>query len=373
LKHWLDHFSTSKLLKRDPILKESKTFNSTTLSQVLFITTVLPVMDINDTSLMEVDILNGNKCCNLNCSGHEINEIKRVILAPCILFINGTFLTMFLYKKKLRSASDVPFYSMCILSIIFSACLILPIQLLISHWPCAIIQELKFFIMEFFFFNAGLHVALIGLDRYLSVAFILKWPGKLRKSRLYGCILSIWILSCVVYGLILIIFTVKINDSLSENGLDQYFIIEERRLYTVIKSVTFSLACLMPFIVIMFSVILYIKIASTGRYGRRSTRLFQLKKRRKKRIIRGVYIVLCYVCLRIPYAVYNFTTEAIIPYRPPSPVQQLLQNLAVGYFLIHPFVYSYLTYRLRNRVFKLWNRSRSTSLSQLLFSFPDGV
>lgn len=329
-------------------------------------------MDGNDSLTMEVDIIASNNEFATNCSGHEILELRRIIVAPCILVINSVFLTIFLYKKKIRTASDVPFYSMCILSIMFSIYLMLPLRLFITQWTCSAIEDIRLLVIEFFLFVAGLHVALIGLDRYLAVAYILRWHSQRRKSRLYGYLTSIWVSSSIIYGSIILTFTLTMARSSSENDLDKILIIDIDRLHLILKSINFSLACLVPFIVVIFLFILCIKVTRTGQFGQRSTRLCLLKQRRKKKIIRGVYMVLCYICLRFPYAVFNFT-EVMIPSKLSMLLQQILQNLAVGYFLIHPFVYSYLTYRLRKRVFTMWYRSRSTSLSQLLSSFPNGA
>ena len=330
-------------------------------------------MDGNDSSAMEADIIAGNSGFAINCSGHEILEVRRIILAPCILIINCIFLTIFLYKKKIRTAADVPFYSMCVLSILFSIYLMFPVGLFISHWPCHIINNIRLLVIEFFLFVAGLHVALIGLDRYLAVAYILQWHSQRRKSRLYGFLASIWVSSTIIYGSIMLTFILTKAKSSIENDLDKNLIIDHDRLYLILKSINFSLACLIPFIIIIFMFILCVKVTRTGQYGQRSTRLCYLKKRRKKKIIRGVYMILCYICLRFPYAVFNFTEGMISPSKSLMLLQQIFQNLAVGYFLVHPFIYSYLTYRLRKRVFIMWYRSQSTSLSQLLSSFPIGA
>ena len=201
----------------------------------------------------------------------NFNREMIVVLLTClvsVLAVSGNLLIIYLYfqNKNLQTITNIPLISLALADLIIG---LFPVNMsametVLGYWPSNNLLCEFTLLIDYSCCQASIyHIIIISIDRYHSIKRPLKYRGKKRKSRVKLYILSIWIISFLLWapGITLKNMLGKIsvvkqcyNDFLNLADMTFY----KLKIYLLIVSVGLGYFVVIPVVVLIYGKIYFL-------------------------------------------------------------------------------------------------------------------
>lgn len=302
------------------------------------------MLQLNESTITTTEFefqLPGNSC---------IFNVINVILGSLSILTNSLILVFIVCDRKLRHiSSNIVLSSLLVVGIIIGVLLITFYGWFFTpttyRYPSCTILTI---ISQSLLLNYNLHMILISADKYLRVAYPIRYPNILSTSKLTAAIAMLWILAFTLVG------------SIYSGMVTNQICFLNRSLHTIIlATVLVVITIFLPLASIIF---LYIAIMCLV-YSRAKAvitimpHVKQANVRRNKKAIQQMAIIigifsLCWLPYTIAYMIglrYQWTVSLDTLYG--------LKALLYAHITINPMVYYCYTLSLRREGGRVWRRS----------------
>ena len=277
-------------------------------------------------------------------------NIINVILGSLSILTNSLILTFIACDRKLRHiSSNIVLSSLLVVGAIFGVLLVTFYGWFFTpatyQYPSCVILTI---IYQSLLLNYNLHMILISADKYLRVAYPIRYPNILSTPKLITAIIILWILAFTLVG------------GIYSRMITNHICFVDRSTYTtILATVLVVITIFLPLVCIIF---LYIAIMCLV-YSRAKLvitimpHVKQANIRRNKKAIQQMAIIigifsLCWLPYTIAYMI-KLQYQSTVTLDTLSAFKALLYT----HIAVNPVVYYCYTLSLRKEGVRVWRRS----------------
>ena len=299
-----------------------------------------------------------------NCGTCETECIYECIRLLFVIGVLANTLTIFrvISDKKLRSPTFTALASLAVadgLHLLLK--LVLCVDAIITQMTCGTKIWFKFKhlpgILALLWFSASLHVSLLAAMRYVILVHPLKMLTLLSQRRIIFISASIWVLSGITFGGIMI-----------SNEIEP--ISKENNKGTMISIVTWSISYFTPLaLTAILHIVKLLKVRKAPNLNHAAIRATDSQARNQRSADRMtkiiIFVILASVVLPLPVIVLAMLKDMFdIHIRDNAHVYGISQIMFLLNFSINPFIYSFSSKTFRESLRRMMNRRMTKSSNQ---------
>ena len=300
------------------------------------------------------------------CNDACVYSCVRLLFVVGVL-ANALMIFRVIRDKKLRSPTFIALASLAVADGLYLLIkLALTVDDIITQMTCGTKMKFTFKhlpgFMAMFWFSASFHVSLLAAMRYVVLVYPLKTLTLLTQKRIIFVSVSIWVVSVVTFGSIMISYEIDGLTRDSEKG-------------TIIRIVTWILAYFTP--VVLTAILHIVKLIKVRKFaanlGQTPIRVSDSQIRNKRpanRMIRIIIIIiLAGAILPLPAFVLGILKDTCNIYIKNATTRVHFQGLSQFLFLlnfaINPFIYAYNSKTFRSSLRRMTRSSIRPNLGAL--------